>query len=145
MTDDYVELTAADLAHRWRERSVLESVDEAVIQADETEEYATPDSALRWLLVLTWTDLQSARGNALNGRCSMACDDLVCRIVGLTRLVGPLSWGHLDVDLLLDGVYERIHEAIGVPTPLSDDDRQQAQAVKERRNVSGTRTPAASS
>jgi hypothetical protein len=123
---DYVELTAADLAHRWRERAVLESVDEAVAHAGSTEEYATPDSALRWLLQLAWGDLQSARREAIDGRWSVRCDGQVCRIIGLTRLIGPLSWEHVSVDLTLDGVYERIHEAIGVPTPLSDDDLRRA-------------------
>lgn len=132
MTGEYVELTAAELAYRWRERTVLESVAEAVTEAGDAEEYATPDSALRWLLQLAWSDLETARGTAINGRWSMACDDQVCRIVGLTRLVGPLSWEHVSVDLILDGVYERIHEAMGSPTPLSDDDRLRAQAVKDR-------------
>jgi hypothetical protein len=132
-SDDYVELTAADLAHRWRERTVLESVDEAVAHAGAAEEYLTPDSALRWLLELAWSDLQQARGNAINGRWSMACDAQVDRIIGLTRLVGPLSWEHVAVDLILDGIYERIHEAIGTPTPLSDDDRRRAQEVMDRR------------
>jgi hypothetical protein len=131
--DDYVELTAADLAHRWRERTVIESVDEAVAQAgEEAEEYATPDAALRWLLELAWDDLQKARRAALNGRWSMDCDAQVSRIVGLTRLVGPLSWESVQVDLILDGTYERIHDAIGTPTPLSDDDRRRARAVKDR-------------
>lgn len=137
-SEDYVELTAADLAHRWRERTVLESADEAVAGAVEDDEYATPDSALRWLLDLAWSDLQSARREALNGRWSMNCDGQVARIVGLTRLVGPLGWEHVPVDLILDGVYERIHEAIGTPTPLSDEDRRRAQAVMERRGVSAT-------
>lgn len=131
-SDDYVELTAADLAHRWRERTVLEYVDEAVEQAGATEEYATPDEALRWLLELAWSDLEQARHYALNGRWSMACDGHVTRIIGLTRLVGPLSWEHVSVDLILDGIYERIHEAIGAPTPLSAEDRERAQGVKDR-------------
>lgn len=137
MAEDYVELTAADLAHRWRERTVLESVDEAILYAGSTEEYATPDEALRWLLNLAWDELQSARRRAVNGRWSMECDGQVCRIVGLTRLVGPLSWEHIQVQLILDGVYERIHEAIGTPTPLSDDDRRRAQAVQDRSSSPG--------
>jgi len=93
----------------------------------------TPDSALRWLLKLAWDDLQSARHEAPNGRWSMRCDSQVDRIIGLTRLVGPLPWEEVQVDLLLDGIYERIHESIGTPTPLSDEDRRRAQAVKEGR------------
>lgn len=133
MTGEYVELTAADLAHRWRERTPIEYVDEAVAQANGDDEYATPDSALRWLLDMAWHDLQEARRNAINGKWSMSCDGQVSRIVGLTRLVGPMSWETCPVDLILDGVYERIHEAIGTPTPLSDDDRRRAQAVMDRR------------
>lgn len=132
MSDDYVELTAADLAFRWRERTLLESVDEAVAEAGSAEEYATSDSALRWLLQLAWGDLAEARRNALNGRWSINCDGHVCRIVGLTRLVGPLSWECVNIDLILDGVYERVHGAMGMPQPLSADDRRRVVAVKER-------------
>lgn len=134
MTADYVELTAADLAHRWRERTVLESVDEAVAGCGADEEYATPEAAMRWLLRLAWDDLQSARQAAVNGRWSMQCDGQVSRIVGLTRIVGPAGWETVSVDLILDGVYERIHEGVGMPTPLSDDDRHRAQRVKDWRN-----------
>lgn len=130
---EYVELTAADLAHRWRERTLHESVDEAITLAGATEEYATPDAALRWLLELAWDDLESARRDAINGRWSIRCDNQVDRIIGLTRLVGPLPWEHIQVSLILDGIYERIHEAIGTPTPLSDDDRRRAEEVKARR------------
>lgn len=133
MTGEYVELTAADLAHRWRDRPVLESLEEALGEETQTEEYATPDSALRWLLRCAWDDLQQSRGQAINGRWSMSCDHQVSRIVGLTRLVGPVPWEVVQVDLILDGVYERIHEATGTPTPLSADDRARALAVKERR------------
>jgi hypothetical protein len=132
---DYVELTAADLAHRWRERTVLESVDEALAMAgtDTAEEYATAESALRWLLELAWADLQSARRRALNGRWSMECDAQVSRIVGLTKLIGPTPWQNIQVDLILDGIYERIHETTGTPTPLSSDDRRRAREVLDRR------------
>lgn len=133
MTEEgYAVLTAADLAHRWRDRSVLESVDEAIGQAGPAEEYATPDSALRWLLILAWADLQSARQRALNGRWSMECDGHVARIAGLTRLAGPAPWGEVDADLILDGVYERIHVAVGAPTPLSDDDQSQVRRDRNR-------------
>src|SRR3954469_24727649 len=121
---DYVELTAADLAYRWRDRTVLESADEAVAECAGDEEYATSESAMRWLLVLAWHDLEDARRSAINGRWSIACSGQVARIVGLTRLVGPLLWEEVPVPLLLDGVYERVHEAIGTPTPLSEDARR---------------------
>lgn len=137
---EYVRLTAADLAWRWRSRSALESAEEAVAGAGKTEEYATSESALRWLLTLAWGELQIARDSALDGRWSINCDGLVERIVGLTRLIGPLEWEHVNVDLILDGVYERVHEAMGMPTPLSDENRRRAQSVKDRR-ASYTKPP----
>jgi hypothetical protein len=133
VSGEYVELTVADLAHRWRERTLLESVAESVAEcADDEDAYATPESALRWLLGLAWYDLQEARRSARNGRWSIACDHQVARIVGLTRLVGPLSWESVPCALVVDGVYERVHEAMGTPTPLSDDDRRRAQEVIDR-------------
>lgn len=135
MTSEYHELTPAELAHRWREKTALESLEEALGEAEPTEEYATADSALRWLIQCAWGDLQAARSAAINGRWSINCDVQVSRIVGLTRLVGPTSWEVVPVDLILDGIYERIHESIGTPTPLSDVDRRRAQAVMDRRTA----------
>jgi hypothetical protein len=140
LSEAYAELTAADLAHRWRDKTVVESVDEAVACAGAAEEYATADSALRWLLRCGWADLQEARQTAINGRWSIRCDHLVTQIVGLTRLVGPASWEILSVDLILDGVYERVHEAMGAPTPLSDSDRDRARQVLLRRTHGGRAT-----
>lgn len=135
MSEEYRELSAAELTYRWRDRTVLESVDEAIAQAAADTEWATPLSALTWLLVCAWNDLQDARGRALNGKWSITCDHQVGRIVGLTRLVGPANWEVVPVDLILDGVYERIHEAMGMPGLLLDGDRRHAQAVMDRRTT----------
>lgn len=133
MDEGYHELTEAELAQRWRDRALAEHVAASVAEASRTDEYATIDSALRWLLQLAWHDLQDARLNAINGRWSINCDGQVDRIVGLTKLTGPAGWEAVPVDLILDGIYEQIHDAIGTPTPLSDDDRARAQAVMDRR------------
>ncbi len=130
---EWVELTAADLAERWQERSPVESATATASQPPGVE-YETPDAALTWLRSLAWGELQEARRQALNGRWSMNCDSLVDRIVGLTSLVGPEPWESVQVDLILDGLYEAIHEAGGYPTPLSDDDRRRAQEVLDRRS-----------
>lgn len=129
---EYVELTAADLRERWRERDPLEYIDEAASQVD--EEYATPDSALRWLLKLAWSDLRDARQHALNGNWSINCENVVSRIAGLTRLVGPIDWEEVPVGLILDGWYERIHAAVAAPTPLTTADHARAREVLERRH-----------
>lgn len=132
MTDDgYRELTAADLAHRWRERDPLEQATEAAAVVN--EDYATEDSALRHLLDCSWNDLLEAQQRAINGKWSIECEWIVQRIAGLARLIGPTDWGHVPVALLLNGWYERIHEAAGCPTPLTPEDRARAQAVQDRR------------
>ena len=131
--NDFHPLTAAELAHRWRERTVLEYASEAAAEALDAQEYVTPDAALRWLLTLAWHGLQEARDRAANGRWSIECDGQVARIVGLTKLVGPESWESVPVPLILDGVYELIHERTGTPTPLTDDDRRRARAVLDGR------------
>lgn len=132
MNGEYVELTPADFAERWRERDPLEVIDAAARELH--EEYATPDSALRWLLTLAWDELSKARRSAINGHWSMQCESVVGKIAGLTRLVGPQEWGSVQVDLILNGWYERINAAAGHPTPLTDDDRRRAQEVLDRRS-----------
>jgi hypothetical protein len=131
VSGDYVELSPADLADRWRERTVLECVDEAVAGAVDAKEYETPDAAMRWLLGLAWGDLAEACGMALNGRWSLRCDYAVHRIIVLTLLIGPQSWESVSVDLILNGVYERVHEKAGCPTPIPEDDRRRAREVQE--------------
>lgn len=98
--------------------------------ASENDEYASPESALRWMLALAWGDLTMARHNAHNNVWSLDCDDRVARIVGLSRLVGPLPWGEVDVELILDGIYEQIHERMGTPTPLSELDWVRVREVR---------------
>lgn len=112
------------------ERDVLDHVDSAIAYACATEEYATQESTLRWLLELAWCDLQAARRVAANGTWSMACDHQVCRIIGLTKLVGPLTWEKIQIGLIIDGIYERIHAAAGTPTPLSDEDWRRVRAAQ---------------
>jgi hypothetical protein len=133
MSDDWKELSPADLAYRWREKSVTEYVDDAVGDGWPGEEYETAVSALGWLRDSAWHDLQRARERAHDGKWSIECGYQLSRIVGLTSLVGPASWEVVPVDLILDGVYERIHERIGKPTPLSDADRARAREVYEKR------------
>lgn len=128
--DEYVRLTAADLAERWRPRDPLEQVGEAAAQVN--EEYATQESALLHLLYCSWHDLLDAQRRAINGRYSIDCESIVGRIAGLTRLMGPISWESVPVALLLNGWYERINEACGHPTPLSAEARATAQEIQDR-------------
>ena len=74
----------------------------------------TLDDAARWELDLLWDDLAKALRYAANGVWSMECDALVARIKMFTRLVGPTAWEKIQIPLLEDGTYQRIHAEIGV-------------------------------
>lgn len=84
-------------------------------------ELETLRAALREELSYLWTDLQTARRDAYKGGWSMQCDWLVERIKTITPLVGPTPWTELDIELIEDGVYQRIHAEIGVDAPYDED------------------------
>lgn len=112
---------------------VFSEIDEALLRAEGLEEYATPESALRWLLECSWADLLECQRRAVNGVWSIECDTQVQHIVGLTRLVGPTPWENVQADLVVSGVYEHLNRAAGHPTPLSGDDLRRAREVIARR------------
>ncbi len=74
-------------------------------------------AAARIELVNLWSDLAHARQFASNGVWSVQCDNLAYRIVMLSRVVGACPWGDVDVDVLLDGLYVRVHDEAGIPYP----------------------------
>ena len=84
-------------------------------------ELETLRNALRDELSCLWTDLQTARRSAYKDGWSMHCDWIVERIKTITPLVGPTSWRQLDIGLIEDGVYQRIHEEIGVAAPYDEE------------------------
>jgi hypothetical protein len=61
-----------------------------------------------------WQDLAGARGQALDGRWSIQCDDLTTRIVDLSRLAGATPWDEVPFDLVADGTYQGILTAAGI-------------------------------
>ncbi|MET8378019.1 hypothetical protein [Streptomyces microflavus] len=69
-------------------------------------------------LVCLWHDLDEARRRAVRNRWSVACDDLVDRIKALTPLVGPTSWEEVQIRLLEDEVYQRVHAELGIEAPV---------------------------
>lgn len=77
--------------------------------------------AVREELSCLWTDLRTARRDAINGQWSMHCDWIVERIKALTPLVGPTPWTDLDIELIEDGVYQRIHTQLGIDAPVDMD------------------------
>lgn len=84
-----------------------------------TEE--TLRAVLRDELSYLWTDLNTARQQAINGQWSMHCDWIVERIKTITSLVGPTPWQDMEIKLIEDGVYQRVHEELGVDAPVDMD------------------------
>lgn len=78
-------------------------------------------AALRDELACLWTDLQNARRDAYEDDWSMDCEWIAERIKTITRLVGPTPWTELDIGLIEDGVYQRIHAEIGVDAPYDEE------------------------
>lgn len=87
--------------------------DRAVAEAAE-EPPANATAALAEEVGYLWSDLDEAKRHAINGHWSMQCDWLVTRIVRLTRLAGPTSWGEIPITLLLDGTYQGILAAADI-------------------------------
>lgn len=79
--------------------------------------------AVRAELRSLWGDLEEALHLTTGTTWSIKCDNLAERIAVLSRFVGPLPWGDVGVDLLLDGVYERVHRSAGIDHPPIDFDR----------------------
>jgi hypothetical protein len=85
---------------------------------------------LHGLLVDTQVDLWSDLNEAVNraqvtppvvpGHWSIGCDNVARRIIDNARVVGPVSWRHIQVNLLLGGIYERVLHTAGVAWPTID-------------------------
>ncbi|MCX4450679.1 hypothetical protein [Streptomyces sp. NBC_01789] len=72
-------------------------------------------------LVCLWGDLDEARRDAHEGQWSMGCDSLVERIKALTPLVGATPWAQVQIALLEDGVYQRVHQELGIEVTVDMD------------------------
>ncbi|MFD6656895.1 hypothetical protein ACFWEB_17345 [Streptomyces parvus] len=65
-----------------------------------------------------WRDLDAARRRAYRDQWSMECDSLVERIKALTPLVGHTPWDEVQIPLLEDGIYQRVHAELGIDAPV---------------------------
>ncbi|MFJ9633796.1 hypothetical protein ACIRU8_39490 [Streptomyces sp. NPDC101175] len=70
--------------------------------------------AVREELSDLWGDLHRAQTYAINGTWSIACGNLEERIKLLTPLVGATPWDEIQIPLLENGVYQRIHGDLGI-------------------------------
>lgn len=93
------------------------------------DEPSTLDDAVRRELECLWDDLYSATRAAIRDGWSINCDHLRWRIETLTRFVGPLPWENVQIPLLESGVYQRIHQEMGVTVEV---DMQRVAQVRAR-------------
>lgn len=61
-----------------------------------------------------WEDLADAVDTAIGGGWSIRCGALADRIRRLTLLVGPTRWRAVPISLLTSGVYQRLHDEMGI-------------------------------
>ncbi len=87
-------------------------------------------SAARAELCDLWYDLGNARRAAINGSWSMQCDNVVVRIVHLSRLAGVTPWQQIPIPSLLDGTYQGVLSAAGLEfEPPDMDEVRRLEAV----------------
>ncbi|MYX67385.1 hypothetical protein K388_05557 [Streptomyces sp. KhCrAH-43] len=86
-------------------------------------------------LISLWSDLDEARRDAYENQWSMGCDSLVERIKALTPLVGPTPWAQVQIPLLEDGVYQRVHQELGIEVAVDMDAVAEHQAWLDRQAV----------
>lgn len=76
----------------------------------ETLEEAAGDELMR-----LWHDLYSQMRYARDGCWSVGCEYIVSRIVTLTRALGrPARWQDMPLNLLENGIYQRMHDLLGM-------------------------------
>lgn len=88
--------------------------------------------AVREELADLWSDLNRAQSHAINGQWSIECDNLEERIKNLTPLVGATPWDEIQIVLLENGVYQRIHADLGIAV---EPDMERVAGVRTRINA----------
>lgn len=61
-----------------------------------------------------WFDLANDINFAANGTWSIACETRVQRILWVSKVVGMLDWGSIQLPLLTGGVYNAVREKAGL-------------------------------
>jgi hypothetical protein len=94
-------------------RAAIDAADESGLTS---LEQAAEDELMR-----LWGDLFWAMRDALNGGWSVSCEDKARRIAVLTRALGRAApWEEVQIDLLETGVYQNLHDQMGIPYDAPD-------------------------
>jgi len=99
-----------------------------MIDAERLEQVAREE------LSFLWGDLNTARRNAYRGQWSIQCDHIVGRIETLTPLFGPTPWDEIQIPLLEDGIYQRIHAELGIEVSV---DMERVGRLRAKLNTTG--------
>lgn len=76
--------------------------------------------AAKWELVCLWGDMDEAQLAALNGSWSIRMEHVQDRILTLTKIVGACPWQHIQIRILKNGLYEKVHLDAGLMFPTID-------------------------
>lgn len=100
------------------DETVTRGIARAAKEADRAE---SPAGAIELELVNLWYDLYLARRHAARGGWSMGCENTVGRIITLTRVLDRgTSWRKVVAPLLIDGIWQAVHDAAGVEVEPPD-------------------------
>lgn len=92
------------------------AIDSADYSAFTCLEEAATDELMR-----LWSDLAYAMYVAHGGCWSGGCGDAAYRIAVLTRAIGRATpWQQVQIELLETGIYQRMHDLMGVPYEQPD-------------------------
>lgn len=89
---------------------------QAAIDSADYEGFATLEEAATDELMRLWGDLHEAMRWARNGCWSAGCESVARRIAVLTRALGKASrWQDMPIELLETGIWQRMHDLMGIP------------------------------
>jgi hypothetical protein len=86
-----------------------------------------------WFL---WRDLDEAFDRAINCTWSINALHVKERIHALTRLVGPIDWEDVVINLIENGVYQQVHAEVGIEVKP---DMERVAQVRARANANAER------
>ena len=89
---------------------------QAAIYSADYEGFTTLEQASSDELMRLWGDLHHAMREARDGCWSVGCESVAHRIAVLTRALGKsVRWQDMDIELLETGIYQKMHDLLGVP------------------------------
>lgn len=96
---------------------------QAAIDSADYKPFTSLEEAATDELMRLWGDLAHAVYVAHGGCWSGGCSDAAYRIAYMTRALGKATpWQEVQIELLETGVYQRMHDLMGIPYEQPDMD-----------------------